>query len=395
MQVVVVGAGLGGLAAALAVRRAGHAVAVLERAETLRETGAGIGLMPNGVLALDALGLGAPVRAQRGALGGSGGLLDRRGRPLLVADHAALCEQAGAPLVFVRRTWLHGLLAAALPAGTIRTGTPVTAVRDRGDRVELETNGAAGHVDAMHADAAVVADGARSRLRGALLPDHPGMAGSGQSAALAVAPAAPPGELVSGELLDHRTGDRFGCLPLPDGGVYWYAAWRGPAPAEPGERHRWLLDRRADWHPCAAALIRATPPGEVHVVETEQLVEPLPTLAIGRVALLGDAGHAMTPDLAQGACQAFEDAAALAAVLAGAGAADVPATLREYDARRHARTAALQRESRRMHRLLGLTGLRGRLRDTVLRCIPSALAVRSLAAQYRFTPEPARTSAAG
>jgi 2-polyprenyl-6-methoxyphenol hydroxylase-like FAD-dependent oxidoreductase len=383
MHVVVIGAGLGGLAAAVAADRAGHTVTVLERAPALREAGAGIAILPNGVLALDALGLGTPVRAQAGPLDTGGGMRDRHGNPLLTADLATVRERVGAPLVVVRRTWLHGLLADALAPGTILTDTPVTALYDAGDHVELRTGGGP-----VHADAVVVADGAHSRLRAALLPEHPGLAGSGEYAARAIVPAAPAGvPLAVGELVDHRTGDRFGCLPLPDGGVYWFASWRSPAPADPVERHRWLRARRAGWHPITAALIDATPADAVHVVETEQLVHPLPTLVVGRVALLGDAAHAMTPDLGQGACQAFEDAVTLGAVLDGASAADVPATLREYDARRRPRTSALQRECRRMQRLLGLTGWRGRMRDALLRRVPPALAVRALAAQYRFTPE--------
>ncbi len=118
------------------------------------------------------------------------------------------------------------------------------------------------------------------------------------------------------------------------------------------------------------------------MVETAQLVRPLPALAVGRVALLGDAAHAMTPDLGQGACQAFEDAVALGAVLTGVVPADVPAALRIYNARRDGRTAALQRAARRMNRLLGLSGPRARLRDGVLRRIPEALATRALAALW-------------
>jgi 2-polyprenyl-6-methoxyphenol hydroxylase-like FAD-dependent oxidoreductase len=380
MHVVVIGAGLGGLAAAVAADRAGHAVTVLERAPTLREAGAGIGIMPNGVLALDTLGLGAPVRAQAGPLDTGGGMRDRHGNRLLTADLAAVQERAGAPLVVVRRSWLHGLLADTLAPGTVLTDTPVTALHDAGDHVELRTGGGP-----VHADAVVVADGAHSRLRAALLPEHPGLAGSGEFAARAIAPAAPSGvPLAVGEFVDHRTGDRFGCLPLADGGVYWYATWHGPSPTDPAERHRWLRDRRAGWHPAAVALIDATPADAVHVVETEQLVRPLPALAIGRVALLGDAAHAMTPDLGQGACQAFEDAVTLGAVLDRASVADVPAALREYDALRRPRVDALQRECRRMHRLLGLTGWLARLRDALLRRVPQALAVRALAAQYRF-----------
>ena len=145
---------------------------------------------------------------------------------------------------------------------------------------------------------------------------------------------------------------------------------------------RWLRDDRADWHPCVAPLIDAA--AEIHVVETAQLVHPLPSLAVGRVALLGDAAHAMTPDLGQGACQAFEDAVVLASVLD----ADVPAALARYDALRRPRTSALQRQCRQMHRVLTLRGPAGRLRDTVLRRVPTRFATRALAAQMGFTPQP-------
>ncbi|GAA0928884.1 FAD-dependent monooxygenase [Pseudonocardia zijingensis] len=375
MHVAIIGAGLGGLAAAVAADRAGHLVTVLERAPQLREDGTGIGIMPNGVLALDALGLGGPVRAQAGPPHAGGGMRDRHGNPLLTADLDTVRKQAGAPLVVVRRSFLHNLLVEALAPATVLTDAPVTSLYNAGDHVELRTGGGP-----VHADAVIVADGAHSRLRSALLPEHPGLAGTGEYAARAIAPTAPAGvERIVGEFVDHRTGDRFGCLPLADGGVYWYATWRGPAPADPAERHRWLRERRADWHPTVLGLIDATPAESVHVTETQQLVTPLPTLAVGRVVLLGDAGHAMTPDLGQGACQAFEDAVALGAVLEGATAADVPAAFREYDALRRPRTDAVQRDTRRVHRLLGLTGWRGRLRDALLRRVPSRLAVRSLA----------------
>jgi 2-polyprenyl-6-methoxyphenol hydroxylase-like FAD-dependent oxidoreductase len=107
---------------------------------------------------------------------------------------------------------------------------------------------------------------------------------------------------------------------------------------------------------------------------------------VGRIALLGDAAHAMTPDLGQGACQAFEDAVALGAVLTGATPADAPGALARYDALRRPRTSALQRQAARTNRLLGLHGPAGRIRDAVLRLVPASLSTRALAAQLRFTP---------
>src|SRR5699024_9918043 len=160
MDITVIGGGLGGLAAALAAQRAGHQVTVLERSPRLRDHGAGVGLPPNGVLALEALGLGEQVRAQAAIHEQGAGLHDRHGRPLLATDRAALEARTGASVLAVRRTWLHALLAEALDPGTIRTGSPVSSVIDRGDGVTLRIG-----EDSLHADAAIVADGARSRLR--------------------------------------------------------------------------------------------------------------------------------------------------------------------------------------------------------------------------------------
>jgi len=156
MRVVVVGAGLGGVAAAVGLDRAGHEVTLFERADRLRETGTAILIAPNGVRALDALGLGSYVRGQALRVA-SGGLRDWRGRPLLVTDLGPAQPTVGTVAMAARRE-LHQALRAPLRDGQVRTGTPI-------ERLEQDQAGVrviSGGQPVASADAVVVADGASS-----------------------------------------------------------------------------------------------------------------------------------------------------------------------------------------------------------------------------------------
>jgi 2-polyprenyl-6-methoxyphenol hydroxylase-like FAD-dependent oxidoreductase len=153
-----------------------------------------------------------------------------------------------------------------------------------------------------------------------------------------------------------------------DGGVYWFASALAAADGatSPGEL-RALRERFAGWHEPVPALLAATPPGVLLRNDVLHLDPPPRRLAAGCIALLGDAGHAMTPDLGQGACQALEDAAVLAAVVAKAEPAQIPAALGRYDAARRARTRMIVRRSRSIARLAHLQGaVRCALRDRLV-----------------------------
>ncbi|MEV4098805.1 FAD-dependent monooxygenase [Nonomuraea sp. NPDC049649] len=379
MRIAVVGGGLGGVAAAVGLHRAGHEVTLLERGAELREAGTGIVIMPNGLRALDALGLAGGVREQ-GVHALRAGLRDRRGRPLLVTEAAGAQQEVGS-VAIVERAELHRAIRAPLPAGLVRTATPVERLDVGPGRVTVVSGGR----PVLEADAVIAADGIGSRLRAQLFPAHPGVRRTGRLdlRGMLPRPAGVGPELLACQLLDRRTGAMFGLFPVGEDRLYWFtdSVLRG-APPSPEQGRREMLSLMADWHPLVPELIEATPPGDVHVDAIGRLARPLPSFVAGRVALLGDAAHAMPPDLGQGASQAFEDAAAVTRHLTGAGPADVARRLLRYDAERRPAANRIMLAASRQSRLTSQTGVTAWLRDALLRAVPSRLATRRLAALW-------------
>ncbi|WP_371785606.1 FAD-dependent monooxygenase [Streptosporangium subroseum] len=376
MRVVVVGAGLGGVVAAVGLHRQGHQVTLYERGAELREAGTGVAIMPNGLRALEELGYDTRGQSTPAR---SAGLRDWRGRPLLVTDAVRAQREFGSMIV-ADRAELHRILRAPLPAEAVRTATPVERLEPGVDGVAVFSGGE--RVD--EADAVIVADGIGSRLRGQLFPAHSGLRRIGRMDLRGTLPR-PAGldveELLAGILLDRRTGAMFGLFPIGSDRLYWFTDSVLPEPVPgPKEAHEQMLALMADWHPAVPALLAATAADDVYVDPIACLAEPLPAFATGRIALLGDAAHAMTPDLGQGASQAFEDAAALTLHLSGAGPAEVAERLLRYDAQRRPRANRLMRAAERQSRLTSQTGAAAWARDTLLRAIPARLATRQLAA---------------
>ena len=356
MRAAVVGGGLGGLAAAVALRAVGWEVVVLERAAGFGEVGAGIGVLPNALRALGALGLADEVRAI-GTPRVAGGVLDPRGRALARVDAAGLEH-----VVAVHRADLHRVLRSALPERCLVTSTEVRSAAD------------------VDADLVVAADGIRSRLRAELFPGYPGPVYTGTTAWRSVTEARFPRDLAITQTLG--PGTEFGVLPLGDGRVCWYAATTAPEGGGSADEVGLVRELVGDWHDPVPAVLAATPPGTVLRHDIHELVAPLPPCARGRVALLGDAAHAMTPYLGQGAGMALEDAVVLAAACARHDT--VPQALADYDRARRPRTRSVARASR----LAGRVGQRLRnpvavaLRDAAMRAVPPAVGLRAMA---RFT----------
>jgi salicylate hydroxylase len=347
MRIIVIGAGIGGLAAALTLRRAGLDVQVFEQATELREVGAGVQVSPNGSRILHRLGLDEPMR-RLGVRPKS--VVFRRwddGRELARQPLADACERNfGAPYYHFHRADLLDLLSAALPDGVVHLDHRCVGLIQHGDRVEVQFyNGAT-----ADADVVIGADGIHSTVRKAVMgQESPRF--SGHVAYRGLVPADRIAHL-NVEVAAHAwwgPGHHFVHYYVGAGARYhnWVAVtpgeWRVESWTAAGEVADALKEFEG-WHPQVRALI-----GAVETTNRWALYDrdALPQWTVGRVALMGDAAHPMLPYMAQGAVQSIEDAAVLAKCLERAAARDAAAALSRYEQTRKPRASRCQDGSRR------------------------------------------------
>jgi 2-polyprenyl-6-methoxyphenol hydroxylase-like FAD-dependent oxidoreductase len=428
---VVVGAGVGGLAAAGALAKSGWQVSLLERGNRLRGSGGAQLIWPNGAAALQALdvhlgdiafalpagGIRRPdgrwiVESAAGPADPLAPYLDATGAP----PPPAVMPQPGtapsgtaksgvpqAPLV-VHADDLHDALMAGLGDKIeIRTGVEITSVRAG----EASWPAVSTAKYTFQGDLIVAADGARSVIRRRLAPGAQ-VAPAGYTAWRAVipwfrAPRLPDAVPAAGEMLgvgmrfSHATlGERGTSAGSTRGGIYWVATAPGALRPEPPAAQLTLLRRWfADWQSPVPELLEATEPDDLVPQPAEEL-RPLPAefgfpVGGGGFVLLGDAAHVQTPNLTQGACLAFEDAATLGGLMrAAVPGGNINLRLAEYTEARRARVARIARTSRRLDLLFQAQGrLTVAARDVALGRFSARVLDRANATAFDWAPPPA------
>jgi salicylate hydroxylase len=378
-HVLIAGAGIGGLTAALFAARAGWRVTLVDREPALQEAGAGLQISPNAARLLASMGI---IDALEHIAVEPNGIIVHRAEDDHILAHAHFGAEAlmkyGAPFLVAHRADLQRALldkVANHVAITMRLGLALQEIHERPEDIAADFVDAGGETTRLAADLLVGADGLWSRARKLCgLPSPSRYSGKTAWRTLIPRETAP---LFAREPDIHlwvgakahlvhypvRGGHEINIVAIIDD------SWREEGWSAPGNPDL-LVARFEGWNQRARSLISAA-----ESWHRWALVDRAPETrwSRARMTLLGDAAHPMMPFLAQGASQAIEDAACLGSLLAGCGAepAALAAALARYDSLRIPRTARIQRAARSQGRLYHATGLHARLRDAALAILPS------------------------
>ena len=356
---LIVGAGIGGLSAAIALRNAGWQVRVFEQADSPRELGFGVGIAPNAVAALHELGVGDTVVAcgfqpRRGELRRMDGSVLKR---------AELPPNAlGGPMLVALRPALHGALLDAVGLDIVTLSSRVTGFHTTAGRASLNVNDST-----VEGDLLVGADGVASTIRQQLHPDQPPPRDSGIVAVRGAVHGALQhlGDLHAVYYLGRGVESMF--VRASDTGIYWFLSLaKSVAPAGVADPAAIVRTMAPKFDDSFRAITSAT-----DEMRYDELVDrdPLRSWGSGAVTLLGDAAHPLLPHTGQGAAQAIVDAVTLGKALRDS--TNLEDSLRGYERQRMPKTAALLAQGRRTARVMATTNpVACYLRELVARAMP-------------------------
>lgn len=372
MKVIIIGGGIGGLCTAIALQQQGIEVKIYEMTQTLRPVGAGIGLAANAMKGLEKIGVAKDV-LNAGMCLSALQMKDEKGKIISNQDTSSLGTQYGENNVVIHRAELHEILVQQLKEGTLCLGKRCDNIEQR--KAKVYASFSDGEKD--DADLLIAADGIHSVVRSQLISySKPRYAGYTCWRAVIENPGVMLDTSVSSETWAPQ--GRIGMTALPNNRIYWYCCIKANRKEEAMRlmTPKKLANYFRGVHEPVEVVLKAT--------KFEQLIwndiadiKPLSRFVFDRVVLLGDAAHATTPNMGQGACQAIEDAVVLADCLICQSNLDTALAL--YEKRRVRRTAKVIRLSR----LLGNISqwkhpISRSLRNFIFRYMPKAITKKQM-----------------
>lgn len=379
-KILIIGGGIGGLTAAIALRQQGFDVSVFEAAPELKPIGKGIWVPTNAMQVMERLGLDQAI-AKAGWPLSSLKIGTTSGWILANLEMAPIVAKFGQTTISISRTDLVEILASHLPPGTLQLGKRALDFQQDANGVSV----AFADGSEARGDLLIGADGIRSAVRENFLPGVK-LRYSGQTCYRGIADLQLPADRV-GTCLEVWGGDiRFGFSAAGPGKVYWFAPILAPAGGidPPHGLKEQLLAKYATFPTIVREVLAATPDGEILRTDLCDFT-PIAKWHTGRVMLLGDAAHAMTPNLGQGGAQAILDAYALAAALRE-GEDNYAEAFAQFEKRRKQKVTAVVNLAWRLGQMAHWqNGLVQSLRNSALWLTPDFMNRRQL--EWLFTLE--------
>ncbi len=372
--VAIIGGGIAGLTTAIAFCKAGYSPAIFEAAKTLKPAGAGLGLAANAINALDKLEIKNNVIG-RGRILTSFTIKDEKDRTITYTDSQKVSREYGLDNFTIHRAALHEALLSEIPHGWLHTGKKCVDIRTDGATHQLLfKDGSTGEADYV-----ILADGIHSPVRQKLVPGS-----APRYAGYTCWRAVTDNSLLKIDNSYEIWGSkgRFGVVPLAGDQLYWFATVNSPANNArfknftPEDLNEWFRKYPAQ----TGKIIHSTPKNALIWNDIIDL-KPVPRYALGKILLTGDAAHATTPNMGQGACQAIEDAAVLYDELLKGG--DMEDIFQRFEKRRLTRTHFIINQSAQIGKVAQATHpLITGLRNAIFRSMPERLKDQQLKKLY-------------
>ncbi|HEY5825242.1 MAG TPA: FAD-dependent monooxygenase [Cyclobacteriaceae bacterium] len=373
IKFAIIGAGIGGLTLAIAMQRKGFDVTVYENAPEIKPLGAGLGLAANAMKAFYEIGIGDQI-LRAGKKLKSLEIRSQKGRILSSANSEKMAKNLGVTNNFaIHRADLHEVLLQHVKSGTVQLGKGCI------DLVQNESGVAIKFGDGTSAftDYMIACDGINSKVRKKLLPECK-LRYAGYTCWRAVIDSLP--DNVDLETVSETWGKdgRFGIVPLINNRIYWFACINAPQHdlAKKAYTVNDLQNHFKEYHSSVQQLLSLTKDSQLIWSDIIDLA-PLKRFAFDNVLLLGDAAHATTPNMGQGACMAIEDAIILSNMLDRGG--EVLSIFKQFESRRIGRTTKIVEDSWTLGKVAQVeNSLLIGLRNTVLRLTPPGVAEKQM-----------------